>query len=583
VRTVTTDVLVVGAGPAGLTTTAVLAQSGIKTITLSRYTGTAQEPRATIMNQRTTEVLRDIGVEQEIAKVGVPLREQSNCVFATSLAGEEILRYEAYGVGERTSDYLMASPCSNYNAGQHLVEPILVDRATALDADIRFAHEMVTITQSPEGVAALVRDRQTGEDYEIRARYAIGADGGRSRVAEQLGITFTGESALIHMVNAWFTADLAEHAAYRPGHIYAIMQPGGDSWVGSGSFIAVRRWDEWVLSRQYDGSQGEPDRSDDAVIAAVRLLVGDPDLKVTVHGTSIWQVNQQVANEYRKGRVFLAGDAAHRHPPAGGLGSNTSIQDAFNLAWKLAMVIRGEAGPGLLDSYHQERRPVGAHMVARTMQNLGYMAEMSKALGLAQRQTGDAGWAALNELAADTPEGALRRARVAEATELQHYRSSAHGTDLGQRYESCAVVGDGTLFPAASRDPELFYEPTTHPGAYLPHAWVERKRQRVSTLDLAGHGRFCLIVGVGGAPWVQAAVEVAGELGIDLPVYAVGYRCEYDDVLSDWSRVREVDDRGALLVRPDRHIAWRSLTAVESPREALASALRTILDRTTNR
>ena len=580
-RSVSTPVLVVGAGPAGLTATAFLAAAGIGSITLSRYAGPAKEPRATIMNQRTTEVLRDMGVENEIERVGVPLREQSNCVFATSFTGSEILRYEAYGVGERASDYLMASPCLNYNAGQHLVEPIVLERAQELGADVRFSQEMLTVEQSDAGVVATVRDRDSGEVYEIHAQYAIGADGGRSRVAEQLGIPFSGESSLLHMVNAWFEADLSAHTAHRPAHIYAIMQPGGDSWVGSGSFLAVRRWDQWALSRQYDASQGEPDRSDEAVIDTVRSLVGDPELRVTVHGTSIWQVNQQVAEEYRCGRVFLAGDAAHRHPPAGGLGSNTSIQDSYNLAWKLAMVLEGQAGPGLLDSYHDERHPVGEHMVNRTMQNLGYMAEMGKALGLVRGQTPEEGWAALDELAADTPRGAERRDAVARAVDLQHYRSSAHGTDIGHRYAtSRAVVGDGTPFPVSERDPELYYEPTTHPGAYLPHAWVERDRERVSTLDLAGHGRFCLIVGVGGEPWKVAAREVAAELGIELPAFAVGYRCEYDDVLGEWAGVREIDDRGALLVRPDRHVAWRSMSRPESPREALGSALRTILDRT---
>ena len=582
-RTVHTDVLVVGAGPAGLTASAFLAEQGVDAITLSRHPGTAPQPRATIMNQRTVEVFRDLGIEPEFDRIGIRLAKQSNCVYATSFLGEEILRYRAYGVADRAADYLLASPSPNYNLGQHNLEPLVLEVARERGADVRFSQELASITQTPDEVIARVLDRESGEQYEIHAAYLIGADGGRSRVAEEVGAEFEGEASVLHMVSAWLEVDLTEYAAYRPCHIYTLLQPGGDSWVGSGTFLNVRPWNEWVLSRQYDASLGDPDRSEEAVIAAARSLIGDPGIPVKVKGTSLWQVNNMVAKKYGHGRVFLAGDAAHRHPPAGGLGSNTSIQDAFNLAWKLAFVVKGRAGAGLLDSYHQERQPVGKHMVTRTMQNLGHMAAVGKALGLVRGQSSEEGWTALRELALDTPAGAKRRKEMARAIELQHYRSSAHGTDIGHRYEvSCAVVDDGTPFPEPLRDRELFYQPSTHPGAYLPHVWVERGRQRVSTLDLVGHGRFSLIVGIGGEPWVEAARSVAEELGIELAVFAVGYRCEYDDVLGDWAKLRETDDRGALLVRPDRHIAWRSISRPASPRDALAEALRTALSRSTD-
>ena len=583
-RTVHTDVLVVGAGPAGLTASAFLAEQGVTAVTLSRHSGTAPQPRATIMNQRTAEVFRDLGIEPEFDRIGVRLAEQSNCVYATSFVGEEILRYRAYGVADRAADYLLASPSANYNLGQHNLEPLVLATARNRGADVRFSQELVSIAQTPDGVIARVLDRKHGEQYEVHAAYLIGADGGRSRVAEEVGAEFEGEASVLHMVSSWLDVDLTDYTQYRPCHIYTLLQPGGDSWVGSGTFLNVRPWDEWVLSRQYDASLGEPDRSDEAVIAAARSLIGDPEIAVKVKGTSIWQVNNMVAKTYGYGRVFLAGDAAHRHPPAGGLGSNTSIQDAFNLAWKLAFVLKGQAGAGLLDSYHQERQPVGKHMVTRTMQNLGYMAAVGKALGLVQGQSSEEGWAALRELARDTQNGAERRDEMNRAIELQHYRSSAHGTDIGHRYEvSCAVVDDKTPFPEPSRDRELFYEPTTHPGAYMPHVWVERSRQQISTLDLVGHGRFSLIVGIGGGPWVEAAHSVAEELGIELAVFAVGYRCEYHDVVGDWAKVREIDDRGALLVRPDRHIAWRSISRPASPQGALAEALCIVLSRSKER
>lgn len=571
---VSTDVLVVGAGPAGLTASAFLAQAGIRVIALSRHSGTAPQPRASFTNQRTMEVFRDLGIENDVRLVSTPGLTMGHNVMATSLTGQEILRYQTYGVGERLTDYHLASPCEFYNSPQHILEPVMLRAALDRGADVRFSHELVTIEQTDQEVIARIMDRVTGEEYLVRAAYVIGADGGRSRVAEQVGIPFEGESSLMHMVNAWIEVDLTEHTAYRPGGIYMIFQPGGGSWVGSGSFVSVRQWNDWVLVREYDPSGGEPDTSDEAVVNAARTLIGDPNIPVRVKGTSKWQVNNLVAKEYRSGRVFIAGDAAHRHSPAGGLGSNTCIQDSYNLAWKLAFVLKGKAGAGLLDSYHDERQPIGKQIVDRAMINLRNKSAVAEALGLRRGQSAEEGWASLRSLFSDEPGAAERRKNLEAVRALQHSRSNAHGIALGQRYSSCAVVDDGTPFPEATRDPEVYFHPTTHPGARLPHVWVERDRKSLSTLDLAGHGRFCLIVGIGGAPWSEAAASLSAELGIELPVFALGYQCEYDDVLGEWARLREIDDRGALLVRPDQHIAWRSLTRPSSPRDALAEALR---------
>jgi 2,4-dichlorophenol 6-monooxygenase len=576
-RTMDTDVLVVGAGPTGLVASTIIATQGIPAITLARHPGTANQPRATVTNMRTIEVFRDLGIEDRVASIGNSLRFLKYNVQATSLAGMEIFRYTSYGTGRRLSDYLAASPCEPLHAPQHVLEPVILTAAVERGADIRFSHELVEIEQSPDEVRARVLDRTKGEEYLICANYAIGADGSRSRVAEQLGFRFEGESGLKHMLNMWIEADLADYVAHRPAALFQIAQPQNISWVGTGSFMCVRPWNEWMITRSYDPTLGEPDTSDAAVTRFAHKMIGSHRPEVRVKGTSRWQVNHMVATQYRRGRVFLAGDAAHRHPPAGGLGSNTSIQDAFNLAWKLAYVVSGRAGAGLLDSYEQERRPVGEQVVQRAMKALAGQMKSVEALGLRPGQSADEGWCMLDELWSDAPSAAERRAAHRAAVKLQDYRSNALGVELGQRYTSCAVVGDGTPFPEPESDPELYYHPTTHPGGYLPHAWVEHDGHQLSTLDLAGHGRFCVITGIGGEPWAQAAAKVGAELGIDLPVYFVGARCEYDDVLSDWASVREIDDRGALLVRPDRHVAWRSVDRPQSPEDALRAALRQVL------
>ncbi|KAL3476544.1 2,4-dichlorophenol 6-monooxygenase [Aspergillus californicus] len=579
--TIETDVLIVGAGVTGLTLSILLADYGVKALTVAKHRDTAPSPRAHITNQRTVEVFRDMGIEEAMHAVSTPLTSLGNCVMGTSMTGREIARYSCYGAGaDQLSDFARASPCGMINTPQNELEKVLLTRAYEKKADIRFSTEVVCIQQDGTGVLATVRERLTGAGYQVRAKYAYGADGGRSVVAEQLGFTFQGEPALMNMMTCWLEVDLTEYTAHRPACMYWMLRPGNAFWVGSGTFITVKPFTEWLLNRQYDPADGEPDMSEAGVISYARSLIGIPDVEVRVKDISKWQVNKMVADEYRHGRVLLGGDAAHRHPPASGLGSNTCVQDAYNIAWKLALVLSGRASDALLDSYSQERQPVGKQIVDSAIQALYNMARLPGVLGFQPGQSQEEGYKSLEALASDEPGAEKRRAELDEAVNLQNRRSNALGVQLGQRYrDSCAVAYDGTPFPEYRRDPTLYYEPTTHPGAYLPHAWVEHKGCRLSTLNVLKYGSFGLIVGVGGAPFQQAAEVVSKEFGLEIPVYAIGYRCLYDDVLREWSARSEISDRGALLVRPDRFIAWRSFNRPSDPTDALRSAVRHILSR----
>jgi 2,4-dichlorophenol 6-monooxygenase len=285
------------------------------------------------------------------------------------------------------------------------------------------------------------------------------------------------------------------------------------------------------------------------------------------------------ATRYRNGRVFCMGDACHRHPPSNGLGSNTSIQDAYNLAWKLAYVLRGTAGEGLLDSYDAERSPIGKQIVLRANKSIEEFGPIFAALGV----DGSDPETMTRHIAAradNTPQAAGQREALRKALELKEYEFNAHGVEMGHRYASNAVVPDGTPEPELTRDPELYYHPTTWPGARLPHAWLgTQDGEKVSTHDLAGKGRFCLLTGIAGEAWAEAASKVAEQLGVELVSYVIGPGRAHIDLYEDWARAREVDEAGCVLVRPDAHVGWRAGTASDDPAGELSRVLTQLLSR----
>jgi 2,4-dichlorophenol 6-monooxygenase len=305
-------------------------------------------------------------------------------------------------------------------------------------------------------------------------------------------------------------------------------------------------------------------------------------VKVSITSSSAWTVNHLHAERYSTGRVFCAGDAVHRHPPSNGLGSNTSIQDSYNLAWKLAAVLKGKAGPGLLDTYSAERAPVGKQIVDRANQSIGETSRIFDALGLLDTEDPDLMVEHMAARKRATPEAEKQRAALREAIAFKDYEFNCHGVELDQRYQSTAVVPDGAPPEQPVRDPELYSHVSSRPGAKLPHAWLTTDhRRQVSTLDLGGQGRFTVLTGIGGDSWVRAAAVVGERLGVDVAAVVIGPGQEYDDLYGDWARVRGIDDGGALLARPDNYLAFRQVgDASDGEAEAaLDSALRTVLDR----
>lgn len=367
------DVLVVGAGPMGATTALALARLGVKVTLVNRYNWTATTPRAHITNQRAVEVLRDLGVEPDALREATPWELMGDTLFTTSLAGPEIARVRTWGTGEqRIGDYLQGSPCTMLDIPQDRMEPILVNHAAAAGARLDFNTEYLGHEQDADGVTVTLRDVHTGRERQVRTRYLVGADGARSKVLDDAGLKVEGQLARAGTAYVLFKADLTRYVAHRPSILYWIATSSAAfGEIGMGLLRAIVPWKRWIAGWGFDISKGEPDFSPEEVLRKVRILVGDPDLEIEVENTSVWYVNQASAPVYSKGRVFCGGDAVHRHPPSSGLGSNTCMQDAFNLAWKLAHVVKGTAKRSLLDTYSPERSAVG-DMVLR---NAGRMTD----------------------------------------------------------------------------------------------------------------------------------------------------------------------------------------------------------------
>lgn len=579
---INTDVMIVGTGPAGSATAALLSSYGIDNFLINRYRWLANTPRAHITNQRCMEVLRDLGqeVEKEAYQQATEQDLMGENVFCVSLAGEELGRMKSWGKHPLSrAEHQLSSPCHMNDLPQTYMEPLLFKTACSRGTQARMSVEYLSHEQDAEGVTVTCRDRLTGKDFTVRAKYLVGADGGNSLVAEHAKLPFEGKMGVGGSMNILFRADLSKYVAHRPSVLYWVMQPGADvGGIGMGLVRMVRPWNEWLIVWGYDISQPPPEVDAKFATTVARQLIGDPTIDIELISANTWTVNNMFATHMQAGRVFIMGDAAHRHPPSNGLGSNTSIQDSFNLAWKLAMVLKGHATPKLLDSYSEERAPVARQIVTRANKSIAEFGPIFEALGMdggvdhekIQRNM---------DARCDTGEKAEKqREALRKAIAFKKYEFDCHGVEMNQRYSSGAVVPEKGTPPGDGLDMELHYVPTTFPGARIPHAWVfDRNGRQVSTLDITGRGAFTLVTGIGGEAWVAAAEKLSKATGLEIRTCVIGPRRDYEDHTGDWANAREISDSGCLLVRPDHHVAWRAHKASASAEADLARALNLIL------
>jgi 2,4-dichlorophenol 6-monooxygenase len=579
-------VLIVGGGGAGLTCSMLLSQLGVESLLVNALPTTSTLPKAHVLNQRSMEILRDAGVAELIYERGTPPEAMRATAWYAGFAGPSddhgrcLARMESWGAGYTDTDWVAASPCAQANLPQIRLEPILRERAEALaPGRVRFHHELVSLEQDAAGVSAVIADRDRGTEYGVRARHMLACDGGRT-VGRLVGIDMEGERGLMNEVSVHITADLSRWARDPDVLIrwiwvpetaaFAVLVPMGPEHWGPDS-------EEWVFHLNY--REGDHRALDDAQVEAdMRAALGIGEHPVGIHKITRWSLEGVIAQRLRAGRVFLVGDAAHRHPPTGGLGLNSAIQDAHNVCWKLAAVERGHASPRLLETYEAERRPVVAHNVRRSLENAFNHLAIADALGLSPDAGAESNWRQLRRMWSDSAEDGAHRRRVRRVIASQSMEFREHNVEYGYTYQSAAIVCDGSPVPAPV-DAVRVYEPSTRPGSPLPHAWVEDDAgRRRSLLDLVRPGHFLLVGGERGEAWCEAARRLAGEAGLPLDTVTVGHLDgDYLDPRCQWMRQRGIGAEGAVLVRPDRFVAWRCAGAPTDAMTELGSALSRIL------
>jgi putative polyketide hydroxylase len=518
-----TPVLIVGGGFAGLASALFLSHHGVPSVLVDRHPGVSIQGRARGINQRTMEIYRPLGIEALIKEAGRPFDEDSGVVRCESLAGE----WNWLLADESRAPLPGLTPCGFGMADQRSVEPILIAAARKRDADIRFGTHCVAVAPDIGGVRAIVENLGTGTRRTIRAGYLIAADGFRGTIGRRVGINRTGPGVIQRWVTFIIEADLSE-----------IVQKRAMFWIvvnddiGLGSFLTTSVPNQWAVSVTFDPErESVADFTPERCLQVARSVIG-ADVRATIVDIASWEEAVEVADCYRSDRIFLVGDSAHVWPPAGAMGANAAVQDAHNLAWKLAAVINRWAGAGLLDSYQAERRPVACALVDIT----------------------------------------LRRQQTRFSDQPNEDDVDDTRCALGQRYRSAAVIGaehrgvyGGEAMQGAA------------PGTRAPHLWVEHGGRRISVHDLF-HNAFVLLTGAEDTGWIEAVDSSEGL--VPLRAFRVGpvsSGAELVDVEGTWQSRYGLGHGDAVLVRPDGYVAWRAGSSPGNRSARLAAALRTIL------
>ena len=517
-------VLIAGGGLVGLSAATFLAQQGLRSVTIERLKASSPLPRAAYFHMRTLEMFRSVGIESRV-------REQSEKEFVPEgsiVAMDSISGRKLADIISNLNEGVEAlSPCRRLFLNQPSLEPILRDRAREAGATVIQGAEITAVRQDSSGVGVTVRDVDGGDARELYGQYLIAADGSHSTVRDLLGIGYEGRGSFSNSLTIYFTADLSPWIGEKAWSVIYINNPVLTGFfrmnrAAQAGFFAVNTLGDPRLDPQA-ASNAAADVSEGRLVELVRIAVGKPDLKIKIDGYSRWRATADVAQTLQQGRVFIAGDSAHLMPPNGGFGGNTGIHDAHNLAWKLALVIKGQASANLLASYQRERKPVAKFTVEQAFSR--YVTRTAPWLESSQQ---------IEPLVHDFE------------IELGYLYDSPMGTHAD---------------PRSTRG---------MPGSRAPHQWLTRRRERISTIDLTGN--YVVLAGPEGAAWIGAAQRAANQFGqLSMNAYCVG--SDLGDPEDAFSEAFGISRAGASLVRPDGFVAWRSPTLVGDPAAALREAL----------
>lgn len=538
-------VLIIGGSLVGLTTSLLLSTYGIANVVVEKHTGTAIHPRAASFHQRTMEIFRHADMQKIIEDAAALEFVQNGAIVAVeSLTGKE-LKYFYTSWNEGVEDLSATQRLFITQVG---LEPLLRKAAAERGAVHHYGTELISLTEDADGVTAEVRSRSEEKTHTIRARYVVAADGAHSGVRQQLGIAMNGHGSS-DCITIYFKADMTQMIGERNLSVIYVLNP---NLLGFFRFSFDRQSGFLSIFSVKDPVTGEnrdliTDLSDQRCIEYVRTALGcDANTKIVIDNIQRWEATASSAQHYSKGRVFLVGDAAHTMPPTGGWGGNTGVADAHNLAWKLAMVLKGSAEPSLLDSYDAERRPSGL-----MTEEQAYAIYAGR---YAERATSDT-----KPLAAPL---------------------TAEQVELGSIYRSAAVINNGDEAYGAEEDCAVHdpREPLVPIGARAPHLNLERDRKSISTHDLFSD-KFVLLAGSEGHHWREAAIAVAEKRRFPLTALTIG---ALGDVLGNseaFEKMYGVSSDGAVIVRPDGIVAWRSTSQSQDAEGAITEAMTRLLGR----
>lgn len=545
-------VVVLGAGPVGLGAALELARFGVESVLIEKHASTSWHPKTRNFCTRTMEIAKGWGrtVYARLRSIDTPDGWKSPIRFLTSATGTEYGRIESKGF---EGPGPAVSPALPIMSSQELIEEILLDavRASGM-VDVRFGVEALRLLKGgapgDEEAVLEIQDRATRAVETVSGTALVAADGAASLIRAQLGLRLEGPQDMLHILNCYFRADIERRLGERKGVLFfvaneranGVLQPldGAGRWLCQIS-VAPEDWslDAFTKERARDW---------------IRAAVGADDLEPEILSMGLWKLNATVVERLVQGRVVLCGDAAHQFPPTGGLGVNTGLQGMHNAMWKLAHCVKGQASWSLLETYDRERRPVAQRITQQSLQNSLNVARITRA-------------------AAGGGESGLDPREV--VTESRRY-GNHFGVEFGAHYESPAVIADGTHPPEVA-DSYADYVQSATPGCRAPHVWLGRAEAPVSTLDLMGPA-FTLLAGPAGQAWCEQAAATGRGLGVGIDAYRIGSAGLAD--LGGFTRVYEIGDDGAVLVRPDGHVAWRSAAGPVSGRE-LGDAVARILGR----